>query len=95
MDGMVRDYNEYERQIKRYLEIKEEVKMDYEDDTKAAMAEVPPPQSRYRITANKSSYVNEGYETLEEATQALVRLASEGYTSVSLHDTSDEFGGLW
>ena len=59
----------------------------------AAAAEPMPPQSKYRVTAYKSSSFNEGYDTLEEATEALVRLAGEGYTSISLHDTEDS--ELW
>lgn len=52
-----------------------------------------PPRPRYNVSASKSTYVSEHYDSLEEAAARLAELAAEGYASVTLRD--NEGDDLW
>jgi len=45
---------------------------------------------KYVVRANKSMYVAESYDTVEEAVQAVSRLVNDGYAMVTIRDDGDE-----
>lgn len=47
---------------------------------------------RFHVTASKSSYVEEAYDTAEEALAALTQFVADGYERVSI---SNEAIGIW
>ena len=61
---------------------------------KQAMVAERPPLPRYNVSANKSSYVSENFDNLEDAARRLAELASEGYGSVHLRDNEGD-GDIW